>query len=67
MKQVLKVRKDKQSKALEYLQVNKLSKEVGVLYLNQTAVSCSIENFEFIVRSASALFINKTLITVSNP
>ena len=30
MEQVLKVRKDKQSGALQYLQLNKLSKGVGV-------------------------------------
>ena len=29
--------------------------------------SCSIENFSFIVHSARALFVNKTLTTVSNP
>ena len=51
----------------KYLQVNILSKEVGVQYLYQTAASCSTENFELIVRSASALFVNKTPITVSNP
>ena len=32
MKQVLKVRKEKQSGALPYLQINKLDKDVGVLY-----------------------------------
>ena len=30
------------------------------------AASCSIENFSFIVYSARALFVNKTLTTVSN-
>ena len=34
MEQDLKVRKGKQSGALKYLQLNKLSKGVGVLYLN---------------------------------
>ena len=33
-KKALKVQKDKQSKALQYLQVNKLSEDVDVLYLN---------------------------------
>ena len=70
MEQVLKVRKDKASGALKYLQLNKLSKDVGaraVFKLVQAAASCSIENFSFIVYSARALFVNKTLTTVSNP
>ena len=32
MKHVLREQKDKQSDALQYLHVNKLSKDVGVLY-----------------------------------
>ena len=33
-KQFLKVRKEKQSRALKFFEVNKLSKDVGVSYLN---------------------------------
>ena len=45
-KQVLKVQKDKQTGALEYLQVNKLSKDViGILYFNIVQASSELRSY----------------------
>ena len=44
-KQVLKVQKDKQSVALQYLQVNKLSKDIGILYFNIVQASSELRSY----------------------
>ena len=66
-KKVVKVRKDG---ALQFFEVNKLSKDVGELKIFYTARGrrerVQYRKLFVLVHSARALFVNKTLATVSN-
>ena len=68
-KKVVKVRKDKQDAALQFFEVNKLSKDVGELKIFSTALVPSglvqYRKLFVLVHSARALFVNQTLTTVS--
>ena len=65
-KKVVTVRKDKQDGALQFFEVNKLSKDVGELKIFYTARGRWERVIVVLVHSARALFVNKTLATVSN-